>query len=150
MSSVAFLKAAHSAPNFFRVQIMLGIVALLLSALSFIAFGAAIMIEPVKVMAAADVSLTGILEIAEIRAFYGGLEIALGLLMLACLGKHRRKDGLMLSAVCYGGIAIARIIAIGIAGVGSNFLHLALAIEVALSVLCLFAWSREGKKHSIF
>ena len=88
---------------------LLARITLWLGGLGFLGFGLAFLIDPVATLGAAGFGVTGDGAAAELRAFYGGVEIALGILLIACdLRPGRRRDGLLLSLASYGSIGAAR------------------------------------------
>jgi hypothetical protein len=120
---------------------------LLLSGLSLLAFGAAISYAPLQVMAMADVVTRGAAATVELRAFYGGLEIALGVLVLICAWRpERRRDGLWLTLFVYAGIGITRGLGMLIDDVYTGFLGIALVVELGIAVMAavaLWVWERR-------
>lgn len=114
---------------------ILTVIVLLLSALSFIGFGLALTLYPIEVLAKIDVSVSGPIADTEIRAFYGGLELALGGLILAwTLAPARRRDALLLTAVSYGGIGLTRVLSMVLTGDQSTFLLFAAATELGFLI----------------
>jgi Domain of unknown function (DUF4345) len=113
---------------------------LLLSGLSLLVFGAAIAYAPLKVMAMADVVATGAAASVEIRAFYGGLELALGALILICAWyPEYRREGLWLTLFVYAGIGVARLIGMIFEDVSTDFLRIALIVELVIAALAALA-----------
>jgi hypothetical protein len=109
---------------------------LLLSGLSLLGFGAAIAWAPLQVMAMADVVASGAAAEVELRAFYGGLELALGALILICAWKpERRRDGLWLTLFVYAGIGITRGLGMLMQDVHTPFLGMALMVELGTAAL---------------
>ena len=107
-----------------------------LGGLGFAAFGVAFLLAPLETFALAGIRFTGAAAAAEIMAFYGGLELALGALLLTCaLRPARRRDGLLLMTAAYASIALARLAGMLIHGADDSFLRLALVIEAGLAVL---------------
>jgi hypothetical protein len=78
----------------------------------------------------------------EIRAFYGGLELALGGLICAlALSPARRRDALILSAVVYLGIGLARLSGLVQYGADGDVMRYAMFVELDLGVgAALLAW----------
>lgn len=114
---------------------ILTLIVLLLSALSFIGFGLALTLYPIEVLAKIDVGVSGPIADTEIRAFYGGLELALGGLILAwTLAPARRRDALLLTAVSYGGIGLTRLLSMVLTGDQSTFLLFAAATELGFLI----------------
>ncbi len=113
---------------------------LLLSGLSLLAFGVAISYAPLRVMAMADVLATGAAAAVELRAFYGGLELALGALIVICAWRpDRRRDGLWLSVFIYAGVGTTRAIGMLIDHVHTHFLGVALLVELGTAGLAALA-----------
>lgn len=116
---------------------------LALSTLGLLGFGLAMTVAPAAMLAPVGLSLDTAAASTEIRAFYGGLEIGLGLALFYCLLRpalHRR--GLQLSALCYGCVALVRALSMLIDGSGGAFLWTALSLETALTLACLAALPR--------
>lgn len=114
---------------------MLARLTLWLGGLGFLAFGLAFLVAPVETLAAAGWAMTGDGATTELRAFYGGLEVALGSLLIAADLRGRRREGLVLCLVAYGCIGAARLLGIALAGAANDFLWIALATEAVLAGL---------------
>ena len=70
-------------------------VLLWVSGLGYAGFGVAFLLAPLRTMALAGITLEGGVAAVELRAFYGGLELALGaLIVAAALAPGRLRDGL--------------------------------------------------------
>ena len=111
-----------------------------LGGLGMLGFGVAFLWAPLATMAAAGLSLEGAVASTELSAFYGGLEVALGLLLLACaLRPGRLRDGLLLRLSIYGGIGLARLSGMLISGADTPFLRFALATELGLALAAVIA-----------
>lgn len=116
------------------------IAVLWLGGLGFLAFGAAFLLAPLPTFALAGLALSGPVAATELMAFYGGMEIAIGGLIVACgLYPARRRDGLLLMAVVYAGIGLARGAGMLATGAATGFLWTALAMELGLATLALIA-----------
>jgi hypothetical protein len=109
-----------------------------LGGLGFLGFGLAFLVAPLQTLAAAGIALQGDLAATELRAFYGGLEVALGGLLIAADLRGARRHGLILCLASYGGIGLARALGMLIAGSATPFLWFALATEATLAIL---AWA---------
>ena len=118
-------------------------ITLWLAGLSFLGFGLAFLIAPLQTLASTGIQLSGALAAAELRAFYGGLELGLGVLILAAdLRPEARRYGLILTAAAFGSIGIARAVAMLIGGVATPFLWFALSTELLLAALALVSLHR--------
>lgn len=110
-------------------------IVLWVAGLGFIAFGAAFVVAPLQTIAAAGIAVDGANAAAELRAFYGGLELALGgLICVLALNPARRRDALVLTAVAYLGIGLARASGMIQYGADSDFLRVAVATELTLGI----------------
>lgn len=111
------------------------LVVLWLSGLGLLGFGLAFVIAPLPAMATAGLVLEGAVAATELRAFYGGLELALGGLVIACaLRPERRRDGLVLTLAIFAGIGLVRFASMLATGASTSFLWLAGATEVGLAL----------------
>jgi hypothetical protein len=111
-------------------------IVLWLGGLGFLGFGVAFLVAPLSSFAMAGLQLQGAVAATELMAFYGGLEIALGGLIVACaLRPARRSDGLLLMLATYAGIGMARTAGMLATGADSPFLRVALALELGLALL---------------
>ncbi len=116
------------------------VILLVLSGLSFFGFGVAFLIAPRETLALAGVATSGAIAATELRAFYGGVEVALGALILYCAWRpERRRDGLWLTLICYGAIGLTRIFGMVVDGSDSFFLRFAAATEIGFLVLSALA-----------
>ena len=113
----------------------LELIVLWIAGLGFTAFGVLFIVDPLGTLAMGGIAVSGAVAAAELRAFYGGLELALGGLICAlALKPERRRDALILSAVCYLGIGLARASGMLQFGADSSFLRFAVVTEFALGV----------------
>ena len=125
---------------------MFAVIVLLLAGLQLFAFGVMAAFDPVGLLGPLGFVLSSNEAITEARAFYGGAEIGLGLLMSACALKPRwREAGLVLVAACFAGIGSVRALAMALSGTHTKFLVFALSVEVVLVVLSLWALRMQSK-----
>ena len=113
-----------------------------LSALAFAVFGALFLVSPTT-LGRIGIWLTLPNAVAEIRAFYGGLELGLAAFFVLALQRPAWfAPALMLQALAFGATAAARIFGILFEG-GTTEIMLALAAaEVAGCVVAIVALSR--------
>ncbi|AVP99504.1 hypothetical protein C7S18_21035 [Ahniella affigens] len=127
----------------------LTLIVLLLSALSFIGFGLVLTAHPIEILAMTDVHVSGPIADTEIRAFYGGLELALGGLILAwTVAPSRRRDALLLTAVSYGGIGLTRLGSMLVTGDQSSFLMFAVATELGFLIIATLLYRHTPASQS--
>ena len=117
-------------------------------ALVWLGIGAWLLIEPSALAAYAGVAATSIDGSIEIRAMYGGLELAIGLSALWALWRPRWAcHVLFMNGVITGGLGVGRIVAIVIAGSASTYILSALAFELSAAALCwVFAKRMSGEQ----
>jgi hypothetical protein len=114
----------------------LAAVLLWVAGLGFLGFGVAFLLAPLRAMAAAGIALEGAIAATELRAFYGGLEVALGVLIVAtALVPGRLRDGLVLTLSSYGAIGATRLVTMLATGTDTPFLRYALLVELGVAVL---------------
>ncbi len=116
-------------------------VVLVLSAIPFAGVGGAFLLFPVYMGAFVDLSVAGATANADVRAVYGGLQLACAFLLLGSARDARwYRAGLFAQLSLYGGLAGARFLSYAVAGVPST-LGLALhAGEVLGFAFGLVAW----------
>jgi len=109
-------------------------VLLWLSGLGYVGFGVAFLMAPLRSMALAGIELHGAIAATELRAFYGGLELALGgLIVAAALAPGRLRDGLLLTLASYGAIGATRLVTMLATGTDAPFLRFAVGVELGLA-----------------
>ena len=114
-------------------------VVLVLAALGFLGFGLWLLVDPVGGLAGVDIAATSPAGVIELRGFYGGLEVGLGVFLLGCARRPDwRVPGLWL--VLLGNLAIGLTRAYGIASteVFTPFFAVALVWEFGFPLL---AWA---------
>ncbi len=134
------MRALHlRARMLWRMKILLPLL-LWLSGLSFLGFGIAFLFDPVGTLLLAGVATEGAIAATELRAFYGGVEVALGALLLFCATRATRwRDGLWLTLICYGAIGVTRVAGMAMDGSDSFFLRFAASTEIGFAVLAIIA-----------
>ena len=122
---------------------------LALAGLGFLGFGLWFLVDPIGPLAAIGITATGAPAATEFRAFYGGLEVGLGVLMVAAAIRPAwRIPGLWLVIATNGGIAAGRLLGVTIDGVWVPFFTYALVWEVGFAVaaaLGLLGGSRPSR-----
>lgn len=113
---------------------------LVLAALGFLGFGAWLVFDPVGGLAGVGIAGTTPAGVIELRAFYGGLEIGLGLFLLLCAAQPDwRTPGLWLVLLSNLAIGLTRLYGIGDSGVFNNFFAAALVWEFGFPALAAVA-----------
>ncbi len=112
------------------------IVVLVLAGLGFLGFGLWLVVDPAGGLATVDIAATSPAGLIELRGFYGGLELGLGVFFLMCAARAPwRRAGLWLVALGNGGIGLTRVVGIATTGVFTPFFGYALVWELGFAVL---------------
>jgi hypothetical protein len=108
---------------------MLPRISLLLTALAFGGFGVVLFADP-RILEHAGVVAAGPMGVAELRAFYGGLEIGLAaFFLLASARRDWHHPALAAQVLALGGAAIGRLAGIALAGVDAPLMWTLLIAE---------------------
>ena len=116
------------------------VIVLVLAALGFLGFGLWLVVDPVGGLAGVDIAGSTPAGVIELRAFYGGLEVGLGLFLLACAARPGwRVPGLWLVVLGNLCIGLARLYGIASSGVFTSFFGVALAWEIGFPLLAMLS-----------
>ena len=116
---------------------MLQLITLGAAGLMYLGFGLLFFFQP-RVLEKAKIMLSHPTGIMEVRSFYGGLEIGLGLFLLyALINESLRWPALLLTALVLGFILAGRLFGTYVDGIEGNYLYYALAIESPIWLLAL-------------
>jgi hypothetical protein len=109
---------------------------LALCALGFLGFGLWLLSDPAA-LEKVGIGATSKVGTVELRAFYGGMELGLGLFLAACLLKPEwRVAGLWLVLLANGGAGLARLLAAWLGGAAlAGYLGWALLWELGFAAL---------------
>lgn len=124
------------------------LIVLWLSGLQLVGFGVAFLIDPLKTLGATGIHVEGALAATELRAFYGGLEVAVGLLLIAwTLTPARRTEALWLNLAIFGGIGVTRVVSMWLSGADTTFLRFAATVELVTAFATAWClWARLRAK----
>jgi len=107
-----------------------------LSGMGFLGYGIAFLIAPEATLAGAGLQLSGTGAAVELRAFYGGLELGLGLwLVFAGANDKLLRPALWLTLASNAGIGCSRLLALALGGAWNPFFGYALPWELGFAVL---------------
>jgi hypothetical protein len=107
-----------------------------LAGLGFLGYGIAFLIAPEATLAGAGMQLTGTGAVVELRAFYGGLEIGLGVwLVVAGFRDRPLRPALWLTLASNGGIGGSRLLGLALGGAWNPFFGYALPWELGFAAL---------------
>ena len=119
-------------------QIFLG-----LSALLWLPYGIFCLLQPSFLEGAAGIAATTATGTVELRAMYGGLQAALGVLCaLGCASATWRGHALVALGFLTAGLGLARLAGLAAGGGLSSYTAMALVLEFASAGLAL-VWARK-------
>lgn len=114
---------------------------LALCAAGFAVFGVWMLLFPVAGFAMLGVAVQTADFATEIRAFYGGLELALAALIARGMWRADRVlPALEIAAVAYGCVAASRLLGLLLDGSGATWHWVALGSEATLAAAAAFCW----------
>jgi hypothetical protein len=116
---------------------------LTLSGIIVLAIGVAFLLAPTAMMQSVDIAIATPLARGDVRAIYGGMEIAVGaLLLLASRRDDRVRPGLFAAAVLFTGMAAGRLLGVLLDGTPPPFGWFLLLLELSGAVIS-FAMARR-------
>lgn len=122
---------------------MLARFALWLLGLSFAAFGLWALARPLHFATLLGFELSNAQALTEMRAFYGGLELGLGLFFIVCaLRVDLARAGLVLGVVSLSAVATTRLYGLIVDDSFSTLLVAVLGLELFGIAACLWALKR--------
>lgn len=117
------------------VRWMLGILAAV-----FLLLGLAFMFLPKMMIGALGIKAESGLALADIRAVYGGLDLALGILLVICFLRKEWATGLAIGTLAYTCLFAGRLVGILVDGANDILTFGLFALEVLGAVLAALAW----------
>ncbi|MCB9707087.1 MAG: DUF4345 domain-containing protein [Myxococcales bacterium] len=104
---------------------------LAVAGLSFAGLGVAFLIWPTEMVANVDIHATSALARNDIRAVYGGLEVALGVTLLGAREPVAQGLAIRLLALLFCGLVLSRVLSIVVDGAPADPGALLLALELS-------------------
>ena len=115
-------------------------IVLWIAGISFIGFGLWALLAPASLAGLVHFELLDEIATTEMRAFYGGLDLGLGVyLIMGAIKPEMTRACLVAGAVLLGCIALARICGLLIDGSGSGVMYFALSTEIGGALACWLA-----------
>ncbi|MEZ4472468.1 MAG: DUF4345 family protein [bacterium] len=114
-----------------------------LCGLTFLAFGLGFMVAPERLLGTLG-PLTATPDLlTDLRAIYGGLNLGLGIGLLAALGRPAlHRPALALTACTLGAVAVGRMIGVATTGFERDLTAIFLALESVGAAAAAVAWNR--------
>lgn len=119
---------------------------LLLTGIVFAAIGIYALIDPAQTLALVGLQVIEVSSRNEMRAMYGGLNLAIGLYLCAAFrNAGLRSAALTFVALITGGLVFGRVVSLVVDGLPGTTIWLFLAIEVTSCVLALLLRRNAGR-----
>lgn len=119
---------------------------LLLCGLSFLLIGANTFHDPLAAMAPVELNINTVSALNELRANYGGLQIGMGLFLLAGLCcQTLTRPALLAQALIVGGLATGRLVSIALDGQPNAFVQGLIVLESVTALISLALFLRPSK-----
>ena len=102
----------------------------------FLAFGVAMLLQPVEMLADFGVAVSGRHGLFEMRGVYGGVSLGIGALCLAALFRSGLRKGALLTLLAYcGGYIVARGVAFALDGEPEPIFYVFIGWEAFVALL---------------
>ena len=122
---------------------------LIIAGLMWVAYGLYLLAAPQALAPTAGVAATSVTGLIELRAMYGGLEIAVGAFALAAAWLPAMlRSGLLAMGLACAGLGITRLLSATAAGEFSSYTRQGLALELTLTALALWLFLRQPREPS--
>lgn len=116
-----------------------------LSALVFGTIGLLFVIAPVSWARVVEISLPTAMARTDLRATYGGFDLAFGIFLAACaLTPHWLRPGLLAGGLVLLGFGLSRLLGIVLEGEGHRLMWTFMLLELAGGGLSLLAFTRTS------
>jgi hypothetical protein len=117
---------------------------LIVAGLMWVVYGAYLAAVPQALAATAGVAATTLTGVIELRAMYGGLEMAVGAFALAAAWlPGMLRSGLLAMGLACAGLGVTRLLSAAGAGEFSTYTRQGLALELTLTALALWLFLRQ-------
>jgi hypothetical protein len=126
-------------------------IALLVNGVLFASYGLLCLVMPETLTGAATLGLTTTVASIEVRAMYGGLELALGVLFLLAASRPTLLEaGLITGVTIFSGLGLARLLGIVLDGGPGTYNIVAVIYELTAAAVMLVAFGRVGSPLTEF
>ena len=119
---------------------------LIIAGLMWVAYGLYLLVVPEALAGTAGVTATTVTGLIELRAMYGGLEMAVGAFALsAAILPGMLRSGLLAMGLACAGLGVTRLYSAAVAGEFSAYTRQGLALELVLAALALWLFMRQAR-----
>lgn len=121
---------------------------LILCGISFLFIGANTFFDPLAAMAPVELNINTVSALNELRANYGGLQIGIGVFLLAGVWcQSMTRSALLAQALIVGGLAVGRLVSVALDGQPNSFVQGLLVLEGVIALLSLALFYRQPQSH---
>jgi Domain of unknown function (DUF4345) len=118
---------------------------LIIAGLMWVVYGIYLLGAPQALASTAGVTATTLTGLIELRAMYGGLEIAVGAFALtAAWVPGMLRSGLLAMGMASAGLGVTRLVSATLAGEFSTYTRQGLGLELTLTVLAVWLFLRQA------
>lgn len=119
-------------------------ITLILNAVLFGVFGLLLLVAPEK-LSLAMIALSHPTALTEVRAFYGGVELAIAVFfVLAFRNINLQQAAIILSVLIYAGLTVGRVYGLFADGREGLYVPICMMVEVSLLVISCLALNKLG------
>ncbi len=117
---------------------------LLLNVVMWLPYGIACLVNPSILAGFTGISMTTATAVTEIRAMYGGMQSAIGLICLfGLISTKMVRPALAMVAFAFCGIAIARVMGLAIDSSGSEYTYGAVGFEIVGAIISVIIFIKQ-------
>jgi hypothetical protein len=117
---------------------------LIIAGLMWVVYGIYLLAMPQVLASTAGVAATTLTGLIELRAMYGGLEMAVGIFAIAAaVLPGMLRGGLLGMGLACAGLGLTRLLSATVAAEFSTYTRQGLALELTLTVLALWLFLRQ-------
>ncbi len=113
---------------------------------AFVLIGANTFLDPLRAMAPLELNVNTVSALNELRATYGGMQIGIGLFLMAgARWAVLTRPVLLAQALMLGGLAAGRLVGMALDGLPNGFVQGLLVLETAITVLSVALYQRQAR-----
>lgn len=112
---------------------------------AFVLIGANTFVDPLRAMAPLELNVNTVSALNELRATYGGMQVGIGLFLMAgARWAALTRPVLLAQALMLGGLAAGRLVGVALDGLPNGFVQALLVLETAIAVLSVALYRRQA------
>lgn len=112
---------------------------------AFVLIGANTFVDPLRAMAPLELNVNTVSALNELRATYGGMQVGIGLFLMAgARWATLTRPVLLAQALMLGGLAAGRLVGVALDGLPNGFVQALLVLETTIAVLSVALYWRQA------